>query len=159
MKTILTLTITLILNLNFNVNTKTKNEITIAIPDRLELTKSNLWSFIDKLPLQHKDIVYQQALLESAHLQSKVTLENNNIFGMKCAKVRKHVHNGSKGKYAYYLDWRDSVVDYMLWQQHCYPKRVTKEQYYQKLQRIYSQTHNYVRILKQIEHPCKKMNG
>lgn len=106
-------------------------------PDSLGF-KDDLQTMIFELRIEHPDIVYAQAQIESANWTSPVWLENNNMFGMKAAGSRittcVSVHMG----YAVYINWRYSVLDYALWQT-ANARGLTDEQYVDKLCGIYAE--------------------
>lgn len=62
----------------------------------------------------HREIAYYQAVLETSHFQSRVFIENNNLFGMKQAFVRPNTAVGTNRGHAVYNHWTCSVDDYRL---------------------------------------------
>ena len=66
----------------------------------------------------NQDYVLAQIRLETGNLTSELCLKNNNLCGMKLAKMRKTTATGqSEHGYATYKSWYDCVVDIGLWQQ------------------------------------------
>ena len=66
----------------------------------------------------NQDYVIAQIRLETGNLTSQLCLKNNNLCGMKLAKVRKTTATGqSEHGYATYKSWYDCVVDIGLWHQ------------------------------------------
>jgi uncharacterized FlgJ-related protein len=45
----------------------------------------------------------------------KIFVENNNLFGMKEARVRLNLAKGTQYGHAYYDDWKESVSQIMLY--------------------------------------------
>ena len=106
----------------------------------------NVWETIQQLNIQHPDIVYCQYQLESGSGTSQLSISNNNLFGMRCPKLRPTTSVCING-WAAYPSWRESVIDYALWQS-CYARNLTTEEYYSKLGRVYATDSNYVNKLK-----------
>ena len=122
-----------------------------AVKDNVELTKENVWKFINTLPIQHPSIVYKKIMLETAHLKSKIAINNNNLCGMKRSKVRPNIQLGERYGHAVYDDWRDSIVDYLLWQQYCIKRKLSEEEFYAYISRTYSTNKQYVNTLKRMK--------
>lgn len=106
-------------------------------------------SFMDKTPeeglmealeyyeIHHKEIVYAQAIIESGRFKSRLSKNNNNIFGLKCGK-----------RYCKYKHWSECVIDYKKRIQNRYREG---EDYYRFLRRIrYASDPNYIKSLKRI---------
>lgn len=98
--------------------------------------------------IQHPDIVYAQAILETGHFQSYGCLEDNNLFGL---------YNSRDRKYHRFDHWTDGVIAYREWIQRRYKP---PEDYYKFLQRIgYAEDPNYINKLKQIVNSNDKRRG
>lgn len=106
-------------------------------------------SFMDKTPqeglmealeyyeIHHKEIVYAQAVIESGNFKSKLSRNNNNIFGIRHGK-----------RYRRYNHWSECVLDYKNRIQNRYKEG---EDYYHFLKRIrYATNPNYTNVLKKI---------
>lgn len=155
----------LIFMLGFIINnnkpniTKANKPFVILVSDTtsetsLELTPENLRSFIKTLNLQHPDIVYAQAMLESGNLTSNLLKTNNNLFGMKVPGSRAKVSVKNKSQYSYFEKttlegWQMSVIDYALWQSR-YANYKSKDEYFKYLSRCYAEDPGYVDKLKKI---------
>jgi uncharacterized FlgJ-related protein len=96
--------------------------------------------------IKFPDIVLAQAVLESGNFASKVTKQNNNLFGMKMPKVRETTAIGQRYGYARYYSWKDSVKDYKLWQEALLKKypNMTRGQFKAYINRMYSTGKNYI---------------
>jgi hypothetical protein len=57
-------------------------------------------------------LIYAQSAHETGNFTSKVFEENNNLFGMRQAKVRKNFATGTNRGHATYKNLYDSVRDY-----------------------------------------------
>jgi uncharacterized FlgJ-related protein len=104
--------------------------------------------YIDHCGIQHADIVYKQALLETGHFRSRIFTEQNNLFGMKLARNRPTTAIGSsKNGSAIYVSWEHSVIDYLLFQQKYYKQG----NYYKFLGRIYAEDSLYTTKLRYVK--------
>jgi len=83
-------------------------------------TKKEVHSFIASLGVEYPNIVTRQAYYESKHLKSTICKENNNLFGMKLAKQRFTLAIGENRGHAVYRNWKESVLDYYIWQRKYY---------------------------------------
>jgi hypothetical protein len=109
-------------------------------------SKENLARLIYNLKIAHPDIVMAQAIIESGNFKSNIFKENNNLFGMKMPEYRKTTAIGTNRGHAVYRNWRESVIDYALWQ----GKRArysTTNQYLRRL-RSYAADPNYITKIK-----------
>jgi hypothetical protein len=109
-------------------------------------SKENLARLIYNLKIAHPDIVMAQAIIESGNFKSNIFKENNNLFGMKMPEYRKTTAIGINRGHAVYRNWRESVIDYALWQ----GKRArysTTNQYLRRL-RSYAADPNYITKIK-----------
>jgi len=67
----------------------------------------------------NQDYAIAQIRLETGNLTSELCLKNNNLCGMKLAKMRRTTATGqSEHGYAIYDNWYDCVRDIRLWQQY-----------------------------------------
>lgn len=57
-------------------------------------------------------VIYAQAVHETGDFKSKIFRENNNLFGMRQAKVRKNYATGTKSGHATFKTHNDSIRDY-----------------------------------------------
>lgn len=118
----------------------------LKIDDFNVFSKANLKRLIYILKIQHPDIVFIQAQIESANFKSKIFKENNNLFGMKMPERRKTVAIGINRGHAKYSSWQASVIDYKLMQKR-YAHNKSRNQYFVYL-RKYAQDPNYVNKIK-----------
>lgn len=122
--------------------------ITLGFILFLFISSNNKYSFdthelkieLIKRNVQHWDIVYKQAILETGWFKSKVFKENNNLFGF-----------WYKGKYLKFDSWQQSVQYYKEWQYRKYVKRGLNN-YYKFLKELpYAEDPNYIVKLKNIK--------
>lgn len=108
--------------------------------------KRDIYQEIVSVGIKFADITLAQAILESGNFKSKIAVQNNNLFGMRLPKSRETTAVGQKSGYARYLSWKDSVRDFKMWQDSLFKKRpnMTRSQYLSLLNRMYSQTPNYI---------------
>lgn len=119
----------------------------------VELSKESLYKKIVMTKINFPEIVFAQAVLESAHFESEVFKCKNNLFGMKQPRVRTtlSIHNSNIG-YASYMTWIQSVEDYKLWQLSMMKNRSfeSRAEYFDLLSRVYAEDKNYVSKLKSV---------
>lgn len=108
--------------------------------------------FIKELNFRFPELVYAQGVLESgADFDSDLNIENNNYFGMKDANKRINIQSGTQNDYAYYTNWRNSVIDFALFAATYLREFETKEENYQYIERHYSETPGYIERVKKLE--------
>lgn len=100
-------------------------------------------SYLEELNVKFVDVVYAQAQLETNGFKSRIFKENNNLFGMKQAMQRSSTNIGEQHGHAYYESWRQSVLDYALYQCKYLSEVTTREQYLQYLKDNYAEDPNY----------------
>lgn len=101
--------------------------------------KEGLEEALSYYGLEHKDIVYAQAVLETGHFKSKVCLNYNNLFGLYDSKSKD---------YYKFNHWTESIVAY----KECIQKKYQPpNNYYTFLEEInYAEDENYTKLLKEI---------
>ena len=134
-----------------------KNLIDLSQEDKLiiireynEFSENRLISKITELNFKFPHIILAQAKLESGHFKSTIFLENNNMFGMKEAKLRSNLAKGTNRGHAYYENWQESVIDYALYYSTYLYKIKTEGEYFEYLRQNYAEDPTYVQRLKQI---------
>lgn len=101
--------------------------------------KDGLEEALSYYGLEHKDIVYAQAVLETGHFKSKVCLNYNNLFGLYDSKSKD---------YYKFNHWTESIIAYKEWVQ---TKYQPPNNYYTFLEEInYAEDENYTKLLKEI---------
>jgi len=100
--------------------------------------------------MKYPHIVLAQAKVESGHYKSRIFKQNNNLFGMRRARIRVTTAQGDKDTFAYYRDWMDCVYDYAMYQTSVMCNVSSEEQYLQKLGEKYAQDTIYIPALKAI---------
>lgn len=114
-----------------------------------KFTKEALKCYIIQKGILHPEIVYAQAVLETGNFKSCIFRENNNLFGMKLAKVRPTTAIGYNYGHAAYNNWQESVDDYLLWQQMWQQTPIhTESHYFELLDRLYAEDPRYVEVVK-----------
>lgn len=113
---------------------------TISPPRFFSLpAKDGLRRALTYYDIQHPEIVYAQAILETGHFKSVGCLKHNNLFGL---------YDSKKHRYCRFDHWTESVVAYKEWIQRRYEP---PNDYYLFLKRIgYAKDPEYVNKLKQI---------
>ncbi len=102
-----------------------------------DFTPQKFATLVTALNIVNPDIAIAQSLLETGHFKSEIFKNNNNLFGMKHPKVRKTFSTGTKNGHASYSSWKDSVRDYKIWQHSMKFDQLSREEYFEKLDKIY----------------------
>jgi uncharacterized FlgJ-related protein len=122
----------------------------IVIREYNEFSEEKLIEKITELNFRYPHIILAQAKLESGHFKSTIFLENNNMFGMKEAKLRANLAKGTNRNHAYYDSWQESVIDYALYYSSYLRSIRTEGEYFEYLRQNYAEDPTYVQRLKQI---------
>ena len=122
----------------------------IVIREYNEFSEVKLIDKITELNFRYPHIILAQAKLESGHFKSTIFLENNNMFGMKEAKLRANLAKGTNRGHAYYETWQESVIDYALYYSSYLRSINTEGEYFEYLRQNYAEDVTYVQWLKQI---------
>lgn len=148
----------IILNLSYSSKILTiDREIKLSIQDNDRFTEIKLKRLILDLNMKYPDVVLAQAKIESGNFKSKIFLENNNLFGMRQATNRPTTSSQVESGYAYYMNWKESVIDYALYQSK-YLSDLTREQYLSYLGKNYAEDPQYKDgIIKVIEKVSPKV--
>lgn len=105
---------------------------------------------LKRLNIKFPHIVLAQAMIESGHFQSNIFMANNNLFGMKQARQRCTTAKGTNLNHAYYDNWKESVMDYALFQSAYLRKLKTEAQYLEYLDRNYAEAQDYDNAVKRM---------
>jgi uncharacterized FlgJ-related protein len=103
---------------------------------------------LKRLNIRFPHIVLAQSMLETGHFESNVFRANNNLFGMKQARQRCTTARGTNLNHAYYDNWKESVMDYALFQSAYLRNLKTEAQYFSYLDRNYAEAQNYDQAVK-----------
>jgi len=122
----------------------------IVIREYNEFSEQKLIEKINQLNFRFPHIVLAQAKLESGNFKSTIFLENNNLFGMREAKLRANLAKGTNRQHAYYDSWQDCVLDYALYYSTYLSDIKTEGEYFEYLKQNYAENPTYVQRLKQI---------
>ena len=123
-------------------------QIYIDIVDNF-IIEIEVWNYIRYSRVQHPEIVFAQAKLESANFTSPLFEKSNNIFGMMFPLFRPTTAKGRVGMYANYECWKHSIHDYIIWQG-IYGHNLSEKQYFNLLDSVYAEDSLYVKKLKYI---------
>ena len=126
------------------------SEEILIIEKENEFNEQRLIEKIKKLNLPYPHITLAQAKLETGDYSSKIFRENHNLFGMKEARVRINLAQGTQYNHAYYNNWEESVLDYSFWYASYARKCKTEDELFQLLDAQYAEATYYVQSLKQI---------
>jgi len=111
-----------------------------------DFSEKALISLMKELKIKYPEVALSQARLETGNFTSAIFKENHNLFGMKMAELRPTSARGINRGHALYTNWRESVVDYALFQSFIISrlKTVSKDAYRQHIQKYYSETSDYL---------------
>lgn len=112
--------------------------------------KDSVLNFIYDMRLEHPYIVYAQCIVETGNFTSTIMKENNNLFGMKLPERRATLALGVKRGHAYYRTWKESIIDYSLYQM-AYMRGLSEEEYFEKLKQSYASDEYYIKKIRQLK--------
>lgn len=117
-----------------------------------EFSKEALADELMRLNVKYPHIVMAQAMIESGHFQSNIFRCNHNLFGMKEARQRVTTAKGTNLNHAYYDNWKESVVDYAMFQAAYLKDLRTETAYLLYLDKNYAEAGGYdLAVKKMIE--------
>lgn len=138
-----------------HINTIFERIPVILAPREDLCTTENVTNYISKLHLKHQHIVWQQTVLESAHYSSPYFKMYNNVTGMHACSGRPSTGTDADPIMASYKNWKESLIDYAIWQAAYAANIESDEDYYYFLDRVYCTTlvngQAYSQRLKQIQ--------
>ena len=127
---------------------KSKYEKVCIAEVQNNFTEEKFINKIKQLNLNYPHIVYAQAMLESGNFTSKIFKENNNMFGMKQARVRINLAKSTQYNHAYFETWEDCLLDFAFHRATYFSKLKTEQDYYNYLGKYYAEDPSYVSKLK-----------
>ena len=130
------------------VQNLSQEEKLIVVREYNEFSETKLIEKITELNFKYPYIILAQAKLESGNFKSTIFLENNNMFGMKEAKLRSNLAKGTNRGHAYYESWQESVIDYALYYSTYLSDIRTEGEYFEYLRQNYAEDKSYVQRLK-----------
>jgi len=119
--------------------------------EKNKFTEEKFIELIKELNMKFPHIVYAQARIESGNFKSAVFRQNNNLFGMREARVRVNTAKGTNLNHAYYDNWKESVYDYAFYQCRYMSNADSEAEYYAALDASYATAGGgYSKALKQL---------
>jgi uncharacterized FlgJ-related protein len=131
-----------------NANSTVKVEEKKEISD--EFSEENMILYMKEVGIKHIPVVLAQAKLESGHYSSYIFIENNNLFGMKAARIRQTTNIGENRGHALFKSWKDCILDYLYYQQTYLYHADNQEEYLAYLANNYAEDPNYIYKLKDL---------
>ena len=120
-----------------------------------KFTEENMLNFMEEMNIKFPHIVIAQCFLETG-FNSNLFKNHNNLFGMTLAGQRPIMSNKTtKSGFVSYKHWKESVIDYALWQAQNFTGKTEKD-YYSLLARVYNKKPGYVNKIKQVSRHFKK---
>lgn len=130
------------------VQNLSQEEKLIVVREYNEFSEVKLIEKIKELNFRFPHIILAQSYQETGHYKSGIFLENNNLFGMKEAKLRSNLAKGTNRGHAYYETWQESVIDYALYYSTYLSDIKTEGEYFEYLKQNYAEDPTYVQRLK-----------
>ena len=130
------------------VQNLSQEEKLIVVREYNEFSEVKLIEKIKELNFKFPHIILAQSYQETGHYKSGIFLENNNLFGMKEAKLRSNLAKGTNRGHAYYETWQESVIDYALYYSTYLSDIKTEGEYFEYLKQNYAEDPTYVQRLK-----------
>jgi len=126
------------------VNMPTEEKVIIINSIEADLfNKDALVEELIRLNVRYPHIVLAQSMIESGHFESNIFRANHNLFGMKQARQRATTALGTNLNHAFYHNWRESVMDYALFQSAYLRDLKTEKSYLLYLDKNYAMAPNY----------------
>jgi uncharacterized FlgJ-related protein len=132
------------------VKNLSQEERLIVIREYNEFSEAKLVEKIKQLNFRFPHIILAQSYQETGHYKSGIFLEGKNLFGMKEAKVRATLAQGTSRGHAYYSSWQESLYDYAMFYNTYLHDIKTEGEYYGYLEQYYAEDPTYVQRLKSI---------
>ena len=116
----------------------------------MPFSTANMLKIMNEVGIVYPDIVMAQAKIETGHFTSKVFKENHNLFGMRLPRQRSTTATGEQHNHATYTSWRQSVIDYKIWQDRVLTKVKSRRAYLKYLDKNYAENKQYVNLIKKM---------
>ena len=136
---------------------KIKNELREEQKVNKQFSIDSLVTELKKYNVRFIDIALSIVYCETGYGQgycNDLLCNANNLFAMKPSYVRPNVSDGiyriGSSKYVYYSSWRRSVLDFALYQSHWINKNTSRSSWLSFLEKKYSKTVGYSRLLEKI---------
>jgi uncharacterized FlgJ-related protein len=122
----------------------------IIIKEYNEFSQEKLVTNIEELNFKFPHIILAQSMQETGNFKSGIFKENNNLFGMKEARMRATLAQGTNRGHAHYNTWQESLYDYAMYYNAYLRKIKTEDEYFEYLRQNYAEDPEYVSRLKSI---------
>ena len=142
--TTIILFITIFFNINiihkFNTQPKLENTYYSLDVTTLDLNEENLMFLLNYYKVEHPQIVYTQAILETGYFKSVICNKYNNIFGLYNSSIKDFYH---------FNHWSESILAYKKYIQYKY---IPNDCYYTFLKELpYAEDSLYINKLKYLQ--------
>lgn len=129
----------------------------IIIDMEYEFSEEKFIEEIKRMNFRFPHIVLAQSKIETGNFTSRIFVENNNLFGMKQARVRATLATGTQHNHATYNNWRESLYDYGLYYSSYLRKIKSEDKYYQYINQLYAEDPNYAVKVKSLSSKLKPL--
>jgi hypothetical protein len=135
---------------------RTEAQIVFDLND--PFSEQKVRDYLTELRVKYVDIAVAQMKLESANGTSKVFREGNNLFGMREPGKRPTTALGTKNSHAYYSHWRQSVIDYAMFQAYVgnMENLASEEAWLDYIGRMYAECSTYKEAILKIKQKFKQ---
>lgn len=132
------------------IKIKVEKDIAFIEKSKKDFSEEALIIYLKKINIKFPEIVLAQARLESGNFKSKLFLTHNNMFGMKKSYSRPSSSLKDSLGYAYFDNWKLSVLDYALYQSYFLRNYNSREEYLERIGRTYAEDEEYIQKIKRI---------
>lgn len=129
---------------------------TVSTKDKKTFTKDSVIAFMKKLNIKHLEFTYAQSQLESGNFSSPIFIENHNLFGLKRSYQRPTPTKKVNRNHAKYDNWKESVIDFAIFQARVLAKTKGKEEYMVYIKKFYSEDDKYLEKVNNIVEENRK---
>lgn len=112
--------------------------------------EDSIYSYMQEINLKFPKVALAQARLESGNFKSRLFRQDFNMFGMKTAQRRVTLSKSEPGQYAEYHSWKESVIDYALYQSTYHFKVRSEREYVDQVCESYSENPKYKTLLLEV---------
>ena len=129
----------------------------IVINEHNEFSEEKFIAEIKRLNFNFPHIVLAQAKIESANFKSNIFFENNNLFGMKQARLRSSLASGTQYNHATYYNWKESLYDYAFYYSKYLSRINSEEEYLDYINQLYAEDPLYGTKVKNLSKNLKPL--
>ena len=130
-------------NDKLSVEFKEPKDLYSTIVETESISDGVLYNHLLSMRAPFPKVILIQAKIESNNYKSNLYQKNNNMFGMKISTERVTTAGDGRAGYKSYINWKESVTDYILWQFSHNVDKLSQEEYITYLGKIYAEDPKY----------------